>query len=550
MERTPIHSAWQLRFVAALLPACVLAVELHAQTFRAGRIDLDTLGVWDGLNGAYVGSSAVQPLSIVNASPIPQPLRLYTGPGGVLLGLELSGSGDVSLPLRLGVGNGIAASTSERIRIGSITGSVATGVTIDMRFADSTTGLSIRDVGESGSIGAGIAITSAANGTGVGIRIGGPTGSGRPTLLTGVDVTGGTGLRYNSLSAGGGKGIDIGSTMPPNIGIEVTTAGSGHIAGIFRANTQGLGLLGISRSGSFVDPDHRPRTGVFGYAATASNIAADVVTGVRGEALRSGTGGTNTLSIGVEAEATSIASSHGGLVVGLRARAATSGAGTTAAISALVEADTGRGRLALAVRRGDTYIGSTFHDRPAGGWTFTEGLLDDNLSTTWMYDARISGGLTLRGRTSASATILGPNSGQWKYRWPSEPPDVGFTLGVIGRQNDTFQLGWMPVAASVYLQFEPGDQIINQLGNRNVVVASSSQAGSRLIGMAVPNHPVIVHFINIANQLTIVHEDIGAPAEQRLRSPFGNDIIITDEGAITFWYDVIGQRWRVISYIP
>lgn len=550
MERTPIIGAWQIRLVAALLPVCALAVELQAQTFRAGRIELDTLGVWDGHHGAYVGSTALQPLSVVNASPIAQPIRLFTGTGGSVLGFELSGAGDVTIPFRLGVGNGVAAAASERFRIGAIHSGLQTGLTIDMRFADSTTGVSIRDIGNSGSIGSGISLTSAANGTGVGIRIGGPAGSGRATMLTGIDITGGLGLRYNALSAGSAKAIDIGSTTPPNVGIEVTASGSSHIAGIFRANTQGMGVVGISRSGSLSDPDHRPRTGVLGYATTASNTAADVITGVRGEVLRAGTGGTNTLSIGVEAEAASIGTADGGLAVGLRARASTAGNGTTAAIAALFESDTSRGHLALAVRGGHTYLGSTSHDRPPGIWTFSEGLATENLSTTWMYDARVSGSLTLRGRASAFAAILPPNSGQWKYRWPSEPPDVGYSLGVIGRQNDTFQLGWMPMAASVYLQFEPGGQIINQLGNRNVVVASSSQAGSRLIGMAVPNHPVVVHFINIANELTIVHEDIGAPAEQRFRSPFGNDIIITDEGAITFWYDVIGQRWRVISYIP
>jgi len=550
MDRTPIHSAWWLRFAAALLPACVLAVELHAQTFRAGRIELDTLGVWDGVQGAYVGSSALQPLAIVNASSIAQPIRLYTGGGGTLLGLELSGEGDITVPLRLGIGSGVAASVSERLRVGAISGTVNTGITIDMRFADSTTGLRIRDVGQSGGEGAGLLITSASNGTGLGIRIGGPSGSGRSTLLTGIDVTGGTGLRYNALSAGSAKGIDIGSTTPPNIGIEATASGSGHIAGIFRANTQGTGLVGMSRSGSISDPDHQPRTGVHGFAATASNTAADVITGARGEAVRSGTGGTNTLSIGVDALASTIATSHGGLAVGLRARATTSGVGTTAAIAALVESDTGRGRLALASRAGDVYLGSTMQDRPPGGWSFSEGLATENHSTTWMYDTRISGSLTLRGRAAASATFLPPNGGHWKYRWPSEIPTPGHTLGVIGNSNDTFQLGWIPTAASGYMQFEPGGQIVNQLGNRNVIVAASSQAGSRLMGMAVPVFPVVVHFINIANELTVAHEDLGAVPEQRFRSPFGNDILITDEGAITFWYDVIGQRWRVISYIP
>jgi len=550
MTSHPSKRDFWLRFVAALLPACVLAVELDAQTFRAGRIELDTLGAWDGVTGGFVGSIVPQPVVIAAANATPQPIRLYTGVSGSLLSMEIGSLGEISIPGRAGIGSGTAATPTERMRVGSITGNVLVGVTIDMRFADSTTGISIRDVGYSGSVGAGLSISSVTSGAGTGIRLGGPSGSNRPTLATGVDVTGGTGVRYNSLHAGGGVGIDVGSTMPPNRGIVATASGADHIGGLFKANMFGTGAVGISRSGGVNDPDHYPRTGVVGFAGTNSNVAADIITGVRGEVFRGGIGGTNTTSIGMDAKAVSSGSSHGGLAIGIRSSAGTSGVGKFASIAALFTADTADGNLALGIRSGNSYLGSATFDLPVGQIGFSEGLATESLSTTWMYDARISGGLSLRTRANAHATILGPLDGHWKYRWPSGLPDVGFSMGVVGRSNDTFQLGWIPVAASAYLQFQQGDQVLNNLGNRNVIMASSSGAGSRLGGIAVPDHPTIVYIINIANELTIVHEELGAAPEQRIRSPFGNNIIITDEGSITLWYDTIGNRWRVISYIP
>jgi hypothetical protein len=135
------------------------------------------------------------PLSIANTSQIGQPLRLFTGPGGTTLGLEVSSVGDVTIPLRLGVGSGVGAASWERMRIGAIAPAGGIGLSIDLVGTDSSTGIRLQRLGASGSDHAGLSITSASNGLGTGIRIGGPSGSGRPTVGTGLDIHGGTTVR-------------------------------------------------------------------------------------------------------------------------------------------------------------------------------------------------------------------------------------------------------------------------------------------------------------------------------------------------------------------
>jgi hypothetical protein len=489
-----------------------------------------------------------EPLSIVNASPVGQPIRLSTGPGGVTLGIEVGGTGEITIPLRVGIGQGVGAAPTERLRIGKVPAAGGTGVAIDMLSSDSSTGLRIERVGVTGVDHAGVVISSDMNGIGTGIRLGGPAGGTRPTLGTGIDITGGTGLRYSALTAGSGTAIDIGSTMAPRRGIDVTTSGTEHIGGIFRANMLGTGLVGMSVSSSYADPPHEPRIGVRGFAATNANTAADVIIGVKGHVLRGGNGGTNTTSIGVDALSITTGSSHGGLVIGARAAAMTSGAGTTAAIGLVAEA-TGAPGLAIGVRSGDVFLGGASHGMPAGiPATFTQGI-GPLTNITYMHDARVSGTLSLQ-RTTSTVHMRSYGAGTAMLEWPPLKPPIGSVLTVTSVVADTVRLGWSMPRGPVMNHVLPlGGANILPVDGTCVLRIMADAVGSGLAGLQPGADGAVVTVIVTDGSLVFINESLAVPAADRILTNTGGDVQVFANAAATLWYDVYSQRWRLISYV-
>jgi hypothetical protein len=491
------------------------------------------------------------PLVIANASAIGQPLRLQTGPHGALVGLELSSAGEVAIPRKLSVGPGIGAGPQELMRVGALTATGGTGVVIDMRMTDSTTGLAIRDIGFSGSHHAGMSITSASNGVGTGIRIGGPTGTGRATVATGIDIVGGTGLRYNALVAGQGTAVDIGSTMSPQRGIDITVSGNSSVGLTARSNLLGVGIVGVSRSGTTEEPTLRPRTGVHGHAASNSAVAADNIAGVLGTVLRGGVGGSATVSIGVDGLAEGLSTANAGLSVGVRGRAISSNVGSALAIGGLFEASPSMPHLAVAARRGNTYLGSALFDRPPGLPIIAGGVDSINLSTTWMFRARISGSLSLVGASAADVAIVAPTSGRYTLRLPASMPIEGDALIAHERIGDTISLSWRGHAAAYPWNLVPGVDFIGALPiNASIIRIVVPVAGGTIIGIQAPPRPVIVTVISLGGPRTLVNESLAVDAENRIVSFTGANCITDGDASATLWYDDTSDRWRLITFNP
>lgn len=521
-----------MRCLLALLLCCWLGTTVRGQSIATMRL----IGVGDA------------PLSIVNTSQPGQPVRLVTGPGGTRVGLEVSSVGDVTIPLRLGVGTGVGAATRERLRIGSITASDGIGMTIDMAGTDSSTGLRIQQVGASGSANAGISISAVSNGLGTGLRLGGPAGSGRPGLATGIDIHGGTGLRYNAINDGSGTALVIGATTPPRRGVEVTTSGTENVGGIFRSNTLGTGLVGMSLSGSQEEPPHIPRIGVRGYAATNSAVAADVVVGVQGQVYRAGLGGTNTTSIAVDALAESMGSNHGGLAIGLRARAMSSGQGTAAAIAILAQADTAVRGLAMAAQSGDVYLGSDAGDMPVIP-AFSNGITT-NASVTRMYDARISGMLGLI-RPTARVFMRPYAQGQVVLEWPARPAPIGSTLRVAAVRADTMQLAWTGGGDGMNVVQMPFNIPLTVNTKEEAIVRIiADNGGSWLAGLAPTQHGAQVTIMLVQGVLSIMNDAFAAAEQDRIITPTLGVVVLNAPGYASFWYDGADNRWRLTQVTP
>ncbi|MBU3741865.1 MAG: hypothetical protein FGM24_06215 [Candidatus Kapabacteria bacterium] len=499
------------------------------------------------LSTSRLVGTADMPLLIVNASQVGQPLRLLTGPGGATTGLELSSVGDVTIPLRLGVGSGVGAAGWERLRVGSLQATGGTGMTIDLAGTDSSTGLRLQQIGASGSMHAGLVITSASNGLGTGIRIGGPPSSGRPSLGTGIDIYGGTGLRYNALTDGGATAVVIGATTPPRRGIDVTVAGTEHVGGMFRSNMLGTGIVGVSMSGSYTDPGHVPRVGVRGAALTNSAVAADITIGVLGESVRGGLGGSNTTSIGIDALAQSMGSNNGGLAIGLRASAQTSLQGRSAAIGVLVDVAPEQG-LAFAARRGNVYLGSDTFDVPLAD-TFTNGIMV-NRSVTRLYDARISGMLGLVAPTSR--VFMRPYAqGQVVLEWPARPAKVGSGLRVAGVRADTMQLAWTGGGDGMNVVQMPFNiPLTVNTKEEEIVRIIADNGGSWLAGLNPGQHGVHVTIMVVQGILTIMNEGFAAAEQDRIITPTLDAIVLNAPGYASFWYDGADHRWRLIRVTP
>lgn len=523
------------------------ADRLHAQRIAADVVDLRGVMAWDGTTGSYIGTSSPAPLSIVHRAMVPQPIRMYGGPGGSLLMLDIASTGEVQVPRGLGLGPGVAPGVGERLRIGRIA-NTGTGLIIDMTATDSATALAVRNVGASGTVHAGIAITAVANGSGTGLRFGGPSGSGRATLGTAIDVTGGTGYRYNALVAGAGTALDIGATTPPVRGIDVTAAGSDHIGGVFRANMLGTGVVGIARSGSWTDPPVEPRVGVRGHAASNSTVASDIIVGVLGTTVRGGSGGTNTTSIGVDARADGQGTNHGGLSVGLRAAATSTDAGTAAAIGVLADVEPSTSHLAIVARRGDVYLGSSTADRPGGvPLALSQALPTANTSTTYLHTARISGDLVLRHTTSPPTVVqASPQADTIVYRLPTTAPDPGAVLAAATVAGDTVDLAWtLPASTATLTVAEPTVLTADAAVYRIVTIDDGA-----LRGVRTPGRSRILTIAAVQGSLPVRHEDIDVDPADRIRLPGGTDRTIVEDGMLSLWYDATSARWRMLSQVP
>lgn len=436
-----------------------------------------------------------------------QPLQILLGASPRIVAMQLTTSGDVQLPVRLAIGTGVGATLAERMRIGSIQASEGRGAVIDLTGTTTSTGLVVSNVGQSGTEHAGIVIQSASNGLGTGVRLGGPPGALRPTLGTGIDITGGTGIRYNALTAGTATALDIGGTVPPSRGVDVTVSGSESVAGYFRANMLGTAVVGTSQSSAYADPTFRPRVGVRGHAATNSAASADDVIGVYGTALRGGNGGSQTLSIGVYGRAESMSTVHAGMVEALRGEVASTAIGQFGEIAAHVIAPAAQNAFALvASGGGHVYLGSSDDDRPpALSSTMSSAVGLGNTSTTYVYDVRASGLLSARTVAMRGITL----------------PDLA-----RGATHDV----------------DPG--------TASVIRVWSTAPGSAITGFSGGVDGRILVVINRGADLTLANEHAGSIDRDRITTQSGGDVTTVGEGSFTLWYDAAYQRWVVVSVVP
>ena len=414
--------------------------------------------------------------------------------------LEIGQSGNTWLLGPLSIGNGIGTAPLETVRIGSLAATGGRGLTITLDATSTSTGLLVRDVGNSGSNDAGIMITSQSNGLGTGVRIGGPTGTGRPTLGTGIDVTGGTGMRYNALTSGNGVAIDIGGTTPPRRGIEIIASGSQHIGLVSRANTTGMGIMGVSQSSSYETLPFAERIGVRGHAATNSGIGADTIIGVMGTTQRGGSGSTQIVSIGVVGSGETIASANAGTTLGIYGTATSAAAGVAVAIGGGFRTDTGQ--IALLTIGGDVILGgerprlppsfqmSTFRELPTRNRTYVHHLTSSGMS-------RLSG------------VALNP------------------TANIV-----------LPAAIPALVTIGSGS-VIRLLADLNggIVAGIRTDAADRLLTLVVTQGIV-----------TLVNEHPDVQATDRLRLKNGAALQLVTDDMIQLWYDQEIQRWRCYSF--
>lgn len=459
---------------------------------------------WNGSVGSMMGTSELRPLTIVNASLVAQPIVFYAGANGANRIVEMSAFGEMWVQNSISIGEGVGATASERMRIGRIVDIDGRGLVVGMSGTNASSGIVVEKIGLSGTEHAGIVLSGASNGTGTGVRIGGPQGSSRPTVATAIDITGGTGLRYNALNLGGGTGIDIGGTFQPQVGVECSVAGANSVGVIARANTTGVGIVGISKSAAYADPPLLPRVGVHGHAANNSNTLADSTIGVVGSVIRGGNGGTSTRSTGVYGVATSVATSHSGLVVGVHGQAAATAPGVSLGVAGLFQSEPLRQHLTLFTMGGDVYLGGVGANRPAAIANAPPALRVDNPTTTWMHSATTSGNLSVRGSLDIQSV-----------------DDV------------------VPPAGRATLPLSPA--CVMAIDGANVPTITGLEGGTlgRVISLVVRRGTVI-----------LVHDDAATPADQRLALPVMENLIIRTNGSALLWYDIADERWRLMAVVP
>lgn len=453
---------------------------------------------WDGTSGALIGTTETTPLVIANLSPVGQPIRFLAGNNGATTAMEIGAAADVWVRGPLSVGQFTGAGPLEQMRIGSIANAGGKGLVIDLIGTSTSSALHIRGIGLSGTENAGIVLQSVSNGFGTGIRIGGASGLGRPTLLTGIDITGGVGIRYNALSSGSGSAYEIGGTTPPLKGIDITTAGTNNAGLTAKANSNGVGVIGMSLSASYSAVPSTIRTGVHGYSASNSNVAADTLVGLLGTTTRGGNGGTATTSLGVYGRSTSNGSSHSGTAIGVVGTAQALAPGTAVAIGGYFTLDEGSPGFALVVNAADVFLGSSVTRRPPllSASTISGGTL----TTTQMYSADISG-------------------------------DIGITSNVTKN----------------LVQGNIDDLDIEAAG---IVRVNCQNTPSELSGITQSSFGRVITLIVTNGTLRLLHENVGSVAQNRIRTVHGANVDITAEGSVTLWYDNEISRWRTLHVQP
>lgn len=427
------------------------------------------------------------------------PIRVSAGPLGQIRSLEIDSQGGTWLRGPLSIGQSVGAHISEQVRIGSVAPSAGMGLVISMTGTQQSTGISIRDIGLTGSDHAGIVIASQGNGIGTGIRIGGHQGSSRPALQTGIDIIGGLGMRYNALNSGVGTAIEIGGTNAPRRGIEVVASGTEHVGVIGRANTNGTGIIGASQSSSSEPLAMRPRTGLIGYAASNSSASADTLVGVFGQSMRAGPGGTQTLSIGMHGRAGSRNSLHSGTSIGVLGDVQTSAAGSYCAIAGCFLGDSLS--FALVTLGGDVVLGGTTESLPQSIMRSALGGVGTE-STVYMHDATISG------MARITKLCLPPANDQ---------------LNIIGNIN--------------IINVAVGGVCRVTAPNNGAMVGginANQQSGS------------VVHVIPINGPIILLHDEQTVPPNQRILLPEQAPTELVADVVHALWYDVTDQRWRLL----
>lgn len=451
-----------------------------------------------GLSTNRVESTANAPLVIAQRAPAGMPIRVLAGAGGSIRSLEIDGLGGTWIRGPVSVGEVTGAQPNELLRIGSLGATNGKGLVISMTGTSTSSGLIISDIGASGSENAGLVLSSSSNGTGTGLRIGGPQGGIRPTLSTGIDITGGVGLRYNALVSGSGTAIEIGGTQPPRRGLEIVVSGNDHVGLIAHANTAGTGLIGSSRSLAYPTVGSFQRTGVVGHSATNSTAASDTCTGVLGVGLRGGNAGVSTVTVGVHGTVDLRSGFSTGVAIGVMGRAFQLDQNAGLLIGGLFRA-TPRGFAIVA--DGNVYLGSADNARPPD-LNRAALALSTAQTTTYAFDLDVSGELAMR-----SASMM-----------PSAAEDLVQAAGTI-------------VECGTY-------------SARRI----QGGAGSRVIGVSPTVSGRMVLLCNIGqNTIELIHEEQAVLYSQRLSLPDGLNAEIQPGACSWFWYDSIVQRWRRIQ---
>ena len=451
-----------------------------------------------GLSTNRVESTTNAPLVIAQRAPAGMPIRVLAGAGGSIRTLEIDGVGGTWMRGPLSIGENTGAAPSELVRVSSIPTTNGKGLVISLSGASTSSGLLISDIGLTGTENAGLVLSSVANGTGTGIRLGGGQGSMRPTLSTGIDITGGVGIRYNALISGSGTAIEIGGTQPPRRGMEIVAAGSEHVGIIAHANTAGAGIIGSSRSLAYPTVGPYLRVGVVGHSASNSTAATDTCTGLLGVGIRGGSAGSSTITMGVNGTADLRAGGSTGIAIGVLGRAVAFEQSGTLTIGGLFRT-TDRG-LAI-VADGDVYLGSADDVRPPGLNRTALALLSTR-TTTHAYDLNVSGELSYR-----TARLL-----------PAPDEDVIEVAGTVVQCTEY-------AARRIQGGF-----------------------GARVIGLSPVNSGRIVLLCNVGqNEITLVHEELAVPNGQRLWLPDALNAGIRPGACSWLWYDSSIQRWRRIQ---
>ena len=461
----------------------VVSPHIPAQMISTGRID----------------NASPLPLVISNRSSNGLPLSITTGVSQTRA-LEIGQSGNTWLRGPVSIGMGIGTAPLELMRIGSIAGLGGKGLTISLDATTMSTGLLVRDIGASGTNDAGIVLSSQSNGLGTGMRLGGPIGSGRPSLGTGIDITGGTGIRYNALTAGSGVAIDIGGTTPPRRGIEVVASGSQHVGVIARANTGGMGILGVSQSSTYETLPVAERIGVRGHAATNSGIAADSITGVLGSVQRGGNGGTQTFSVGVFGRGENTATANAGTTLGIYGTAAAASAGVTVAIGGGFVTDTGQ--ISLLCVGGDVILGGV---RPLLPVPFQTSTFREMITRNRTYAHHFMSS----GMTRLTGLALNPTPKMLL-------PPGGATLLTIA-----------------------GGTVVKLVGDIN---------GSMISGIRTDASDRVLTLLVTQGRVELAHEHPAADAADRIRIKNGQTLTLETDDMIELWYDQEIERWRCYSF--